>query len=167
MHVAEGDENDTDWVDSAYANNEYVEIQDPYPNEFEGEDWVDMTVVENITAEHTRCAPGNATDDLKVGDIFESKVKLLQALSEWSIVRSVSFKYVITNKKCYTAVCDANDVGSETRARGEFMLQSQKIQVVISKLKGLCKNIHATSRYFNPIIVRPHHPLCAISSCLW
>ena len=79
MHVAEGDENGTDCVDSAYANNEYVEIQDPYPDEFEGEDWVNMTVVENITAEHTRCAPGNATDDLKVADIFESKVKLLQA----------------------------------------------------------------------------------------
>jgi len=35
-------------------------------------------------------APANATDDLKVGDIFESKVKLLQVLSKLSIVQSVS-----------------------------------------------------------------------------
>ena len=36
----------------------------------------------------------------------------MQALSEWSIVRKVSFNPVKTNKKCYTPVCDANDAGS-------------------------------------------------------
>ena len=28
-----------------------------------------------------------AIDDLKVGDIFETKVKLLEAITEWSIMR--------------------------------------------------------------------------------
>ena len=49
MHiVAEGSENGTEWVDTAHANNEYVLLEDPYPDEFEGENWVYMTVVENF-----------------------------------------------------------------------------------------------------------------------
>ena len=53
-----------------------------------------MTIVENINTEHNRSAPPILIDSLKVGDIFESKVKLLQAISEWSIVRLMSFKHV-------------------------------------------------------------------------
>ena len=68
-----------------------------------------MTVVENITAEHNRYVPPTATNDLKVGNIFESKVKLLQATSEWFIVRSLSFKLVKKNRTCYTTVCGANE----------------------------------------------------------
>jgi len=49
-----------------------------------------MTVVKNITIEHNRSTSPTATDDLKVGDIFESKVKLLQAISE----RSHSFSVI-------------------------------------------------------------------------
>ena len=55
--AAEGDENDTEWVDNAYANNEYVGLEDLYPNEFQGKDSVDMITVENITAKHNRSAP--------------------------------------------------------------------------------------------------------------
>ena len=53
--ATEKNENGTEWVNTAYANNEYVLLEDPYPDEFEGKDWVDMTVVENTIAEHTRC----------------------------------------------------------------------------------------------------------------
>ena len=97
----------------AYVNNEYVELQNSYPDEFEGEDWVYMTGVENINAKQTRYAPANSTDDLKVSAIFESKVKLRQALSKWSIIRSVSFKFKLVkmNKKCYTIICDTDDAG--------------------------------------------------------
>ena len=56
MHiVAKENKNGIGWVDIAYANNEYVPLEDPHPDEFEGENWVDMTVVENTTTEHTRC----------------------------------------------------------------------------------------------------------------
>jgi len=48
--AAEGDENNTEWVDNAYTNNEYVELKNPYSDEFQGDDWVDITVMENITA---------------------------------------------------------------------------------------------------------------------
>ena len=80
-----------------------------YLDEFEGENWNDMTVMENVSVEHTWYAPAYVTDDLKIGDIFESKVKLLRALCEWSIVQSVSFEPIKMNKKCYIAVCDADD----------------------------------------------------------
>jgi len=32
--VAEGNENDIEWVDNAYANNDYVGLEDSYPDEF-------------------------------------------------------------------------------------------------------------------------------------
>ena len=32
--AAEGDKNNTEWVDSAQDNNEYVELEDPYLDEF-------------------------------------------------------------------------------------------------------------------------------------
>ena len=58
MQVATGgDKNDTEWVDTAYANNEYVEVEDSYLDEFQGDNQVDMTVSENITVEHNRSAP--------------------------------------------------------------------------------------------------------------
>jgi len=46
-----------------------------------------------------------ATEDLKVKDIFESKVKLLQSITEWSIKHGVSFTPVKTNKSCHTIIC--------------------------------------------------------------
>ena len=45
------------------------------------------------------------TEDLKAGDIFESKVKLLQVITKWSIKHGVSFTLVKTNRTCYTTVC--------------------------------------------------------------
>jgi len=55
--AAEENENGMGYVDIAYANNEYVPLEDPHPNESEGEKWVDITVVENTTAEQSRCVP--------------------------------------------------------------------------------------------------------------
>jgi len=44
-------------------------------------------------------------DNLKVGDIFETKVKLLEAITEWSIMLRVSFTQVKSNKTNYITVC--------------------------------------------------------------
>ena len=46
-----------------------------------------------------------ATEDLKAKDIFESKVKLLQSITEWSIKHGVSFTPMKTNKSCHTIIC--------------------------------------------------------------
>jgi len=77
-----------------------------------------------------------AIDDLKVGDIFESRIKLLQAFSEWSIVHSVSFKPVKTNKTCYTAICGADDVsGGKECLRRIHVSVPKKIKWILQDYK--------------------------------
>ena len=88
---AEGDENNTKWVDGAYANNEYVGLENSYPDEFQDKDWVDMIIVENITGEHNKSALPTTTDDWKVGDRFETKVKLKVKLI---LIHSIWFDFV-------------------------------------------------------------------------
>ena len=61
--------------------------------------------MKNITSKFNKSATSTATEDLKVGVIFESKVKLLQAITEWSIKHGVSFAPVKINRTCYTTVC--------------------------------------------------------------
>ena len=70
--------------------------------------------MKNITTEFNRYTTPTATEDLKVGDIFESKVKLLEAITEWSIICGVSFMPLKTNKTCYTAVCTSIVDGDNT-----------------------------------------------------
>jgi len=82
----------------------YVELEDLHPNEFQNDGWVDSTYVKNITIKLNKSTAHTATKNLKSGDIFESKVKLLQAITDWSIKRRVSFALVITNKSSYTTV---------------------------------------------------------------
>jgi len=61
--------------------------------------------VQSITSELNKSTTPTDTKNLKVGDIFESKVKLLQAITEWLIKREVSFTPVKTSKSCYKTVC--------------------------------------------------------------
>jgi len=106
MQVAAHDfEDDTDQVEDGYTNNEYVEPKNPHPDEFENDSWVNLTYVKNITSKFNRSTVHTAIEDLKVRDIFESKVKLLQAITEWSIKRGVSFTPMKTNITCYRTVC--------------------------------------------------------------
>jgi len=83
MQVAVQDvKDDTERVENAYTNSEYVMLEDPHPDEFQDNGWVNSTYVENITAEFNRCTTPIASEDLKIVDIFESKVKLFQAIIE-------------------------------------------------------------------------------------
>ena len=76
--AAQGLEDDDEEVEAAYANNEYVEPEDPHPDELEGDGCVHSTCVENIMAEFNLSTVRTATDDLKVGEIFDSlKQKLI------------------------------------------------------------------------------------------
>jgi len=77
---------DTDQVENVQANNEYVELTDPHFDKFEDDDWVTSTRVEHITYEFNRSKASTDTDDLKVGDIFDSKVKILKQLSNGSLL---------------------------------------------------------------------------------
>jgi len=103
--AAQSLEDDDEDVEAGYANNEYVEPEDPHPDELEGDGWVHSTYVENIRVEFNLSTVRTATDDLKVGDIFETKVKLLETITEWSIMCGVSFTKVKSNKTNYTTVC--------------------------------------------------------------
>ena len=97
MLFAEQGLEDDDHADDGYTNNEYVEPEDLNPDEFEDDAWVNSTYVKNITAGFNRYTSPTATEDLKVGDIFELKVKLLQAITEWSIKRGVSFMLLFSD----------------------------------------------------------------------
>ena len=79
-----------DQVENGYASNEYVELGDLHPNKFEYDGWVNLTYAKNITSKFNRFTTPTAIEDLKVEDIFESKLKLLQAITEWTIKREVS-----------------------------------------------------------------------------
>ena len=69
-------------VEACYAKNESVEPEDPHSDELEVNGWVDSTYVENIRAEFNLSIVRTATDDSKVEDIFETKVKLLEAITK-------------------------------------------------------------------------------------
>ena len=74
--AAQGLEDDDEEVEAGHANNEYVEPEDPHPDELQGDAWVHSTCVEDIRAEFNLSIVRTVTDNLKVGDIFETKVKL-------------------------------------------------------------------------------------------
>jgi len=105
MQVAAQDlEDDTDQVKNVQANNEYVELIDLHPDEFDNTNRINLTCVERISSEFNRLTH-IATNGLKMGDTFQSKVELLQAISKLSIPCGVSFVLVKTNRTCYIAVC--------------------------------------------------------------
>jgi len=80
---------DTKHDEDGYANNEYVKLEDPHPDEFEDDGWENLTYVDNITAKFNRSIAHNATENLKMRDIFKAKVKLLQVNTKWSIKRVI------------------------------------------------------------------------------
>ena len=61
-------------------NNKYIEPTDPHLEELEDDNWVNLTHVEHITSEFNRSITPIGTEDLKVGDIFESKLNCCKQL---------------------------------------------------------------------------------------
>ena len=75
MQIATHDlEDDTDQVDDGYTNYEYIVPEDPHPDEFEDDGWLKSTYVKNITSEFNISTTSTTIKDLKVEDIFESKI---------------------------------------------------------------------------------------------
>ena len=102
--VVQDREDDIKQVEDVQANNEYIKPKDLNTAEFEDDGWVNSTYVENITSEFNKSIILTTIEDLKVGDIFELKVKLLQAITDWSIKYGVSFIPAKTNRTCHIAV---------------------------------------------------------------
>ena len=66
MQVAvQGLEDDDEEVGVGYANNEYIKLEDPHPDELEGDGRVHSTYVENIRVEFNLSTIRTATADLK------------------------------------------------------------------------------------------------------
>ena len=61
--------------------------------------------MKRTTSEFNRSTTPTSIDNLKVGDIYESNVKILQAITDFSIVCGVSFVSMKTNITCYTTIC--------------------------------------------------------------
>ena len=83
-----------------------------------------------------------------MGDIFKSKVKLLEVITKWSILRGVSFTSLKTNKTCYTAVCASvvdDDNASRDVCLWDCMPLFLKIQVAISKLESMQESMNEVS----------------------
>jgi len=51
-----------------------VEPEDPHLDEFEDDEWVNLLYAENTTSEFNRSTTPTATENLKVRNIFESKI---------------------------------------------------------------------------------------------
>ena len=102
MQVAAQDlEDDINRGEDVQANSKYVESIDFQHGEFEDDEGKsDKCGTYNFWVQYV-----TGTENLKVGDIFESKVKLLQVITEWFIQRGVSFSPVKTNRACYTIIC--------------------------------------------------------------
>ena len=56
------------------ANNESAEPIDPHPDEFEDDNWVNSTYVENITSEFNKSTTPTITEDLKVEIYLNQKL---------------------------------------------------------------------------------------------
>ena len=78
--AAQCDEDCTKWTENSNVNNEYVEPEDPYPDEFEDDGWVNLTYVGNITAEFNRCTVPITTKDLKMGIYLNQKLNCYKRL---------------------------------------------------------------------------------------
>jgi len=98
-----------------------------------------------------------ATDDLKVGDIFQSKVELLRTINEWSIEHGVSFMLAKANKTCYRAICativEGDNIGKMC-ALGYYMPLLPRVQLATSKLNLMYESIYIPNLHSDPITVQ-------------
>ena len=55
MHVAAQDlEDETNQIEDVHANNNYIEPKNSHPDEFEDDDWVNSTYMENMRVTRLR-----------------------------------------------------------------------------------------------------------------
>ncbi|XP_020247820.1 uncharacterized protein LOC109825375 [Asparagus officinalis] len=107
MHVAAGIDDDARWMEQFNVNNDYVEAEDPLPDEFHNEDWINTSQAGFVDVGPNLQRPEDFT--FKKGDLFESKEALIFAIREWSIKNRVKFKPVKTNATNYNVKCFFND----------------------------------------------------------
>ncbi|XP_020266055.1 uncharacterized protein LOC109841501 [Asparagus officinalis] len=106
MTLIDRDEGDNHHIDGCYANNEYVVLEDPPPDELQGEEWIDNSVMESVPI-GTNSGHDTQGEDFSFvkGDLYESKEKLIHALRSYAIAKNVKFRPTKNNTTSYNAVC--------------------------------------------------------------
>ncbi|XP_020266359.1 uncharacterized protein LOC109841831 [Asparagus officinalis] len=107
--VGEDDEENLDWPDKAYVNNEYVEYEEPPPDEFEDDEWVRSSTAHDIRIGESSSNRGDDEEvPFRVGELFETKDQLVDAIRDYSIKKLVKFKQIKSNRTSYEAICFMN-----------------------------------------------------------
>ncbi|XP_020258804.1 uncharacterized protein LOC109835230 [Asparagus officinalis] len=107
MHVVAGIDDDARLMEQFNVNNDYVEAEDPLPDEFHNEYWINTSQAGFVDVGPNLQRPEDFT--FKKGDLFESKEALIFANQKWSIQNQVKFKSVKTNATNYNVKCFFNE----------------------------------------------------------
>ncbi|XP_020271000.1 uncharacterized protein LOC109846189 [Asparagus officinalis] len=178
MTYIDRDEGDNQHIDGCYTNNEYVVLEDPPPDELQGEDWIDNSMMESVPI-GTNSGDNTQGDDFsfKKGDLYESKEKLIHALRSYAIVKNIKFRPTKNNTTSYNAVCFSHNDGEDedlgghhdgnancpwklnsrsgVRVGGQFKITTYNGLHTCSNPRLEMNNKHASSSYIYRLIL-PH-----------
>ncbi|XP_020262206.1 uncharacterized protein LOC109838151 [Asparagus officinalis] len=106
MTVIDRDDGEIQHIDGAYVNNEYVGLEDPPPDELQGDEWIDNSAMESVPIGTNSGVDTQAEDFSFIkGDLYESKEKLIHAIRTYSIAKNVKFRPTKNNTTSYNVVC--------------------------------------------------------------
>ncbi|XP_020262462.1 uncharacterized protein LOC109838425 [Asparagus officinalis] len=101
--VSEDVEENPNFPNEAYVNNEYVEYEKLSPDEFEDDEWIHSSTVQDMCIGQSSTHRGDDDVPFKVDDLFETKDQLV-AIRDYSIKKNVKFKQVKSNRISYDAI---------------------------------------------------------------
>ncbi|XP_020254128.1 uncharacterized protein LOC109831204 [Asparagus officinalis] len=102
--VSEDDEENPDWPDETYVNNEYVEYEEPPPDEFEDDEWIRSSTIQDMRIGESSTHRGDDDVPFRVCDLFETKDQLVDAIQDYSIKNLVKFKQIKSNGTSYELI---------------------------------------------------------------
>ncbi|XP_020272023.1 uncharacterized protein LOC109847190 [Asparagus officinalis] len=106
MTLIDRDDGENQHIDGCYVNNEYVVLEDPPPDELQGDEWIDNSAMESVPIGTNSGVDTQAEDfSFMKGDLYESKEKLIHAIRTYSIVKNVKFRPTKNNTTSYNVVC--------------------------------------------------------------
>ncbi|XP_020262396.1 uncharacterized protein LOC109838356 [Asparagus officinalis] len=106
MTLIDRDDGENQHIDGCYVNNEYVVLEDPPPDELQGDEWIDNSVMESVPIGTNSGVDTQAEDfSFMKGDLYESKEKSIHAIRTYSITKNVKFRATKNNTTSYNVVC--------------------------------------------------------------
>ncbi|XP_020258872.1 uncharacterized protein LOC109835301 [Asparagus officinalis] len=106
MTLIDRDDGENQHIDGCYVNNEYVVLEDPPPDELQGDEWIDNSAMESVPIGTNSGVDTQAEDfSFMMGDLYDSKGKLIHAIRTYSIAKNVKFRPTKNNTTSYNVVC--------------------------------------------------------------